>query len=167
MLTKRLVAVVSGGLLTAAVITGCGESSDDGGDGGSGGGDDYCDTVKDVQGEFDSLESADATLDDMGEMSDRMGDIADAAPSDISKEWDSLHTAIDDMVTALEDADVETDVPLQDAVQKAAEEDPSKLKDIQSKLTGFQNAQTDVKAVQDQVKKECDIELGDNTEESQ
>lgn len=169
MLTKRLVAVVSGGLLTAAVMTGCGESSDDAGGGGDSGssGDDYCGLIEDVRGEFSSFESADASLDDMSTLSDRMGDIADAAPSEVSKEWGNMHSAIGDMVTGLEDAGVEGDAPLQEAVTKALKEDKSnakaKAKELMASMSGLESVKTDVEKVQKNVKDECDIDLSEES----
>lgn len=168
MRTKRLVALVSGGLLTAAVMTGCGEASDDGGDGGGGSsadGGDYCSLIEDVRGEFGSIEGDDATLDDMSTMSDRMGEIADAAPSEVTKEWESMHSAIDDLVTALEDAGVEADVPLEEAVTKVVEEDKSKAQDLMGSMQGLSDVQADVETVQKNVKDECGIDLGSDDEE--
>lgn len=161
MRTKRLAAVVSGGLLTAAVIAGCGDSSDsdEGGDTSSAG--DYCGMIEDVQGEFGGLESGDATLADLGSMSDRMGDIADAAPSEVSSEWSSMHSAIDKMVTSLEDAGVATDKPLEEAVTAVLKEDKSKREELLSSMSGLGEVQSDAEKVQKNVKEECGIELGE------
>ncbi|MDN5853996.1 MAG: hypothetical protein L0K86_14345 [Actinomycetia bacterium] len=164
MRTKRLVAVVSGGLLTAAVIAGCGDSSDEagGGDGGSSG-DDYCGMIEDVQGEFSSLAEGDPTLGDLSALSDRFGDIAGAAPSDVSEDWKKMDSTLGDMVTALEDAGVDEDKPLQEAVTEVVKDDPSKAADLTE--TAQAMSALDTQKIEQNVKDECDIALGEDSSE--
>ncbi|HLR83475.1 MAG TPA: hypothetical protein VK059_00925 [Nocardioidaceae bacterium] len=160
MRTKRLVAVVSGGLLTAAVMTGCGEASDDGGDGGSSG-DDYCGMIEDVQGEFSSLEDSDPTLGDLSALSDRLGDIADAAPSEVSDDWKKMDSTLGDMVTALEDAGVDEDKPLQEGVKEVVTEDTSKAGELTESAQAM--TQLDTQKLEKNVQEECDIDLGEDS----
>lgn len=169
MRTKRLVAVVSGGLLTAAVIAGCGEASDDGGDGDGGSdGDDYCGLIEDVRGEFGSLEGDGTTLGTLSTLSDRISEISEAAPSEASESWGNMHSAVDEMVTALEDAGVDEDKPLEDAVNEVVQEDKDKAQELMSSVSGLQAVQSDVEKAQKNVKDECDIDLGnDDSEDSQ
>lgn len=160
MRTKRLVAVVSGGLLTAAVMAGCGEASDDGGDGGSGG-DDYCGQIEDVRGEFSSLEDSDPTLGDLSALSDRLGDIADAAPSEVSDDWKKMDSTLGDMVTALEDAGVDEDKPLQEGVKEVVTEDTSKAGELTESAQAM--TQLDTQKLEKNVQEECDIDLGEDS----
>ena len=163
MRTKRLVAVVSGGLLTAAVLAGCGEASDDGGDGGDGGSDggDYCGMIEDVQSEFSSLQGGDPTLGDLSALSDRFGDIAGAAPSEVSEDWKKMDSTLGDMVTALEDAGVDEDKPLQEAVTEVVTDDTSKAGELTETAQAMTTLETD--KIEQNVKDECDIELGGNS----
>ncbi|UPK73239.1 hypothetical protein MU582_12380 [Nocardioidaceae bacterium SCSIO 66511] len=153
---KRFAAVAATSVLALGGLTACGGSDDEAD------GDDYCGQIENAQSEFDGLESEDTTIDQMSDMGDKLGDIADAAPDEISSEWKSLSGAVNDMVGILEDADVATDKPLSEAVTEAVTADPELQTKLTEPLQDFQSAQSDVEKVQDHAQEECDIELGDS-----
>ncbi|UYM05247.1 hypothetical protein [Solicola gregarius] len=154
---KRLATMAATTVLAIGTLTACGGSDGDSGDGGG-----YCDQVKDAQGEFSDLESADLTMDDLSSMGDKIGDIADSAPDEVSSEWGSVGSAVDDMVGALEDADVASDKPLNEAVTEAVQKDPDLRARLSEQMSSFQDAQSNIETVQKNVKEECDIDLGDS-----
>lgn len=174
MRTQRLVAAVSGGLLATAIMTGCGDSSDDdssadGGDSGSSGGD-YCGQVEDMKGAFESFGDKDTTLGDVSETVDLLGGISDSAPDDISSSWDALHKALGGMESGLADLGVDEDAPMQEEVTKiakGAKDDKAKQKEIMEAMSGMQNVQTDAEKIEKQVKEECDIDLSESPEGSE
>ncbi|MGH3360542.1 MAG: hypothetical protein ACRDO7_17195 [Nocardioidaceae bacterium] len=152
---KRLAAIVCGTTLAVAALSGCG--SDSGASGGSDSAGDYCGTIEDVKNEFSSIEDADTSIDDMSAAGERFNDIVDAAPSDIKSDWETLAAAFEDMTSALEDAGLDTDKPMQEAMEadpKAAQEAQA---EVMKALGGVQDSQ---KAIQTEVKDECGIDMG-------
>lgn len=163
--TRRLVAVVSGGLLAAAVITGCGDSDDStSADGGSSGGD-YCDQVEEMQGEFAQMGDAELTLNDVSDTVDLVGDIGDSAPDDIASSWEALHSAMGGFESGLADLGIDGDAPMQAQFEKLAKEDPAKQKEILGAMSSMQDVQSDAEKIEKQVKTECDIDLSENADE--
>ena len=164
----RLAAIGGGAVLSFGVLAGCG--SDDGGSNGdsdeaSGG--DYCGQVEELQGGFEDLSSGEASLADMRSTVDLAGDIAGSAPSDISSEWESVHSTMDDIVSKLEEIGIAADKPLTQAAQDFAKENPD---EAQKMVSEFENVQTDMQkvqadgdAIEKQVKDECDIDLGSDS----
>ena len=164
---KRLAAIVCGTALAAMALTGCG--SDDGGDSddSASGGGDYCGQVRDIKDDFSSLAGTDVTVEDMREATDRIGDVADAAPSDISSEWDAMHGTIDEVVSAYEDSGIATDEPLQQAGPEFEKEEPDKAKELAKAASNIQDMQSESEAIKKEVKSECDFDLAaDSTDDS-
>lgn len=160
---KRLPAIVCMSALAAATLAGCGSDSG-GGDSDSASGGDYCSQVEEMKGGFDELSGGDSSVADLRSTVDLVGDISGEAPSDVSDEWDSLHTTMDDVVSQLEDIGLATDKPLQDAAKAFVKENPG---EAQKMMGAFEDVQTnmakiksDGEAIEAQVKDECDIELG-------
>lgn len=165
---KRLSTIVCAGLLATAVLTGCGDDSGDGGDGGgssASGGGDYCDQVKDFKGEFESLSSEDTTLDDMSSAVDRLGDIEGSAPDDIKSSWTSMHDTLDKLLGGFEDLGIDKSKPLQQEMTDLQKEDPQKLQEAMSSMSGLGDIESDSKAIEKNVKSECDFELNDSDSE--
>lgn len=99
-----------------------------------GGGGDYCDLLADAQENVD-LENADPTDPEaLGQMTDAMKEIADAAPSEVSEDWTTMTDAFQAMVDA--DGDLT-------AI------DPEALGDVETASTN----------IEEHAKSECDIEL--------
>ncbi|UYM05246.1 hypothetical protein [Solicola gregarius] len=162
---KRLTTIVCGGLLATAVLTGCGDDSGDGGgggdtDGASGG--DYCGQVEEMKGRFDDFASGDYTLTDMSDTVDLIGDIKDAAPEDVSSQWSSLHSAMGDFAAGMEDLGVAPDEPMDTALKEAMQKDKAKAQEFMKTMSGMQNLESDTKAIEKQVKEECDIDLSED-----
>lgn len=165
---KRLTTVVCGGLLAAAVLTGCGDDSGDGGDSGddtTSSGGDYCGQVEEMKGEFEEFQGGDVTLTDLSGTVDLIGDIKGSAPDDVSSAWSSLHTAMGDFAAGLEDLGVDPDEPMQTALQKAMQEDKAKAQEFMKTVSGMQAIESDTAAIEKQVKSECDIDLSEDSAE--
>lgn len=145
---KRLATMAAMTVLAIGTLTACG--GDDDSDGAS-----YCDQVKDAQDQFSGLEDADITLEQIDEQADVMGDIAESAPDAVADKWRSAADLMDQISGILDDAGYQDSDTLasvgsdQDVAQKLSELD----------LQGIQSDMTDI---QDNVKDECDIELGDS-----
>ncbi|MGH3360543.1 MAG: hypothetical protein ACRDO7_17200 [Nocardioidaceae bacterium] len=154
---KRLVPIACSAVLALGVLAGCG--SDDGGSESDSSGGDYCSQVEDMKGSFETMASEDATVEDMRSTVDRIGGVAEVAPSDVSSEWDSLHSAMDEFVSTYEDSGMATDEPLAKAGQDLAKEDPEKAQELMKAASGMQDVQSDGEAIEKQVKDECDIDL--------
>lgn len=99
-----------------------------------GGGGNYCDLLTDAQENVD-LENADPTDPEaLGQMTDAMQEIADAAPSEVSEDWTTVVDAFQTMVDA--DGDLT-------AI------DPEALGDIDGAMTN----------IQEHAQSECDVDL--------
>lgn len=175
---KRLAAIACTATLAVAALAGCG--SDDGGDstdasGGSGdsnsssGGGDYCDQVKDVRGDFADVSGEDVTLGDMRSLTDRIDGIADVAPSDISANWESTHSTMDDVVSQLEGTGIATGKPLGEAAEQLVKDNPDQMQKLAKKFQGIgtkmQTMQTDGEAIQKEVKDECGFDMDSGSSE--
>lgn len=164
---KRLAVSLCGTALSVAALAGCGSDDGGGGDsesaGGSSGGD-YCGQVEEMKGGFEDLSSGDASLSDMRSTVDLVGDIAGSAPSDISSEWESVHSTLDDVVSGLEDTGIAADKPLATAAEEYAKKNPDEAQKMLAEFKGVQSdmqkIESDGDAIEKHVKEECDIDLG-------
>lgn len=150
----RLAAVAAGAALAASAVAGCS------------GGDDhhnrdlgYCRTVKEVKNDFRSIADKSSTVGDMRSVTDRIGDIAEAAPSRISEQWTSLHVAIDTLVSEIEDSGAEADAMAQDAIEQMIRDEPDEADELIRSMQGLRDEKFDVEAVKKQVKDKCNFKL--------
>lgn len=153
---KRILSAVAAAALGLCLLTACG---DDGGDkaGGSG---DYCKDLKSTKKEVDALKDGDFS--DLQKTTDAMHKLADEAPDEIKKDWDTLVKGVDKLVAALkkaglDDADMATlqSGQIPDGVDMAA---------LQSLMTEIQALDTEEfqkagDAINKHAKDECDVDL--------
>lgn len=165
---KRLATIVCGLTLATAALAGCGSddsssASSDGGDSSSDSGD-YCDTVEDVQSDLkefgDASSSQTMTLNDFSDAGDRIDDITAVAPDDIKADWEKFGGAVDSMVSAISDAGLDSDEPLQSALLKMQKDDPDAMAALGKAVESATKDMDDTAAIKDEVKQECDIDLG-------
>lgn len=164
---KRLAASVCATTLSLAALAGCGSDDGGGGDSDNASGGDYCGQVEEMKGGFEEISGGEASLADMRSTVDQVGEIAGSAPSDISSEWESVHSTLDDVVSGLEDTGIADDKPLAKAAEQYAKKNPDEAQKMLSEFQGVQSdmekVQADGDAIEKQVKDECDIDLGSDS----
>jgi hypothetical protein len=146
---KRLTSVLAATVLGASLLTGC-----------SGGTDDYCDTLKSTQDDFEDFEAADFS--NFDEFTDRVEELADDAPDEIKDDWKVLADAFKGFVEALDKAGLKPE----DLEGLASGELPEGV-DMEALTEAMTEAQalggeefekaTD--AIEKHAKDECDIDL--------
>lgn len=153
---KRILSAVAAAALGLCLLTACG---DDSGDKAAGSGD-YCKDLKSTKKEVDALKDGDFS--DLQKTTDAMHKLADEAPDEIKKDWDTLVKGVDKLVAALkkaglDDADMATlqSGQIPDGVDMAALQ--GLMTEIQALDTPeFQKAGD---AINKHAKDECDVDL--------
>lgn len=150
-------------LMVAVSLSGCG--SDDGG--GSDSSEQYCDLLASAKSDFgglDNLETMDSGQFDS--MLTRIQEIEDAAPDEVSAEWDTLNGTFQRVKEVLSEAGLSFD-DLQGISRgdMPPDFDMSKMQELETKMTEL-NADTDLEATNEKIKEhaksECDITLGED-----
>lgn len=149
---KRIAGAAAAAVMTVAVVSGCGGSSDSNGSGS------YCADVKDATTSFTGLSDSNLTQANFDELRTKVSSIADEAPSDVKADWATFSTTLDSFSSALEKAGLTFD-----DVQKASSgglsaSQLSSLASVAQSLdtADFKKAQSDITA---NVKSECKIDL--------
>lgn len=153
---KRILSAVAAAAFGLCLLTACG---DDSGDKAAGSGD-YCKDLKSTKKEVDALKDGDFS--DLQKTTDAMHKLADEAPDEIKKDWDTLVKGVDKLVAALkkaglDDADMATlqSGQIPDGVDMAALQ--GLMTEIQALDTPeFQKAGD---AINKHAKDECDVDL--------
>jgi hypothetical protein len=154
---KRILSSVAATALGLCLLTACGDDSGDKASGGSG---DYCKDLKSTKEQVDALKDGDFS--DLQKTTDAMHKLADEAPDEITKDWDTLVQGVDKLVAALkkaglDDADMATlqSGQIPDGVDMAA---------LQGLMTELKALDTDeFQAAGDDINKhakdKCDVDL--------
>jgi hypothetical protein len=154
---------LTGVAVLLGAVAGCsgGGSSDQAADSG-GSTEQYCSSLRSAQQEFGALNSGQLTGSNVQRIFDRIHSIADQAPPEIAKEWQTLDGAIGQMESGLQDLGLGFE-DLQDP-QKLADVDPKQLQKFgeeMQKLSGpqFERAGNQI---EQHAKQECNIDLSRN-----
>ncbi len=115
---RRTATIMAGLLLGASLLGACGDDGDkgtkdskdskDSAQGADSGGGEYCDTLKSSAEEIKEF-TADGSAPDFDKFDtflEKANDIADAAPSGIDKDWETLLGAVDKLTDALKEAGI-------------------------------------------------------------
>lgn len=151
---RRLATIICTATVAVAALAGCGSDDGDDDKADASGGGDYCSQVKDMQDDYSDLQSTEATLDQVGDLSERMDGIADVAPSDVQKPWQHNADALSSMTQALDDAGIDGETPLSEAMQ-----DKKAQQALMSADVDTASLTKDSKTIATQVKDECDIDI--------
>ena len=148
---KRLTSLLAASVLGASLLTGCSGGSSD----------DYCESLKQTKKDFDSLETGD--FDNFDELTDKFDDIADKAPDEVEDDWKVLADAVDEFVSALEDAGLEPD-DLQKLSTTGELPEGVTMEDVTAAFEKAKALDSDEvadagKAIQKHAKDECDVDL--------
>lgn len=145
----KLWSAIAASMLMAAVLSGCGSDTDA-----------YCDALEDMQEKYGSADVAD--LDNLDDVSSTFENLADEAPSEVEDDWQTLNDGVQDLKSALEDADIDTDdlddLDLEDLRDQLDEDQ------LQNLVTSWQQLQSpEMKEagenMADHAEEECDVEL--------
>jgi hypothetical protein len=153
--------LVAGLVLAAGVLTGCG-SGDNGAAAGPTDTQTYCDQLKADKQYFTAFSGGNPDPSKLGEAIKKFHELADAAPDDISPQWDVLDGTLSQIERALSEAGISTDdlaalqsgkIPKGVDMAKLAALAP-KLKQLNS--TELQDA---AKQIKTHAKTECGVDL--------
>lgn len=155
---KKALGLAAAGLLTLS-LTAC---SDGGGSSDSGG--DYCTTLKDSQTDFAQLDPTALDEQKFNDLSDRVSELEDQAPSSVADDWGTVGDQLDKFKSLLDEAGIGLD-DLQSLQQNKVPEgvDPAKLQAMIPKMQEFASdpsLEEAQQAIKDNAKTECDITLG-------
>lgn len=144
---KRLARLVACAFLSVCLLTACG-----------GGNDEYCSAIKDAKSTLGGIDGSDVTNADFDKLSSTLHDIADKSPDSVKDDWNKLGDSVDELRKALDDAGVKAE-DLQDP-SSVKDVDPDKLTKITDAAKSMTEAADSKDAITDEVKKDCDIDLG-------
>lgn len=146
-LTNRRIALAAAAVLALGGMAAC---SDD--DGGGGSAASFCDDVTKVDEAFNTLDDDISDPSQLGEIFGEVQASLDAIdpPDAIADDWDTLTSALSEVVDVVEDIDFE---------------DPAALASLGEELAGLEERFGDVEAAGDRIQEfasaECGIELGE------
>ena len=153
--------LVAGLVLATSVLTGCG-GGDDGAAAGPTDTESYCTELKADKQYFTAFSGGDADPSKLGEAITKFHELADAAPDDISSEWDVLDGTLSEIERALSEAGISTEdlAGLQSGeIPKGV--DMAKLAALAPKLKSLNSTelQDAAEKIQTHAKSECGIDL--------
>ena len=126
-----------------------------------GGGGAYCDSLKEANSDFKTLDDGD--FGQMDKAFDRMQSLADEAPPEIEKEWKILDSAITDMREALDNAGISfADLGKIQTGEMPDGFDESKMTALAAEMqkVGSQEFQDASTTIEKHAKSECKVDLG-------
>lgn len=134
-------------VLGAGLLAGCG--------GGGGDTEAYCNSLEEAKDAF----SGDMNAASFDELSDKVDDLVDEAPGEVSGDWEKLQDKLDELNGALEDAGLSA-ADLEDPAKMGDvdPEDAQKIQEIAESMSG-----DDLEKASDNIEKhakdECDVDL--------
>lgn len=156
---KRLMSAIAATALGLGLLTACG--GDDGSSASDkGGGGDYCADLKATKSEVDALKEGDFSS--LEKTTDAMHKLADEAPDEIAKQWETLVSGVDKLVAALKKAGLtDEDMANLSSGQMPADVDMQALQDLMTELQSldtpdFQKASD---AINKHAKDVCKVDL--------
>ena len=165
---KRLTtrAAAAGAVLVLGSLAGCG-GSDSGGDSSSSG-EDYCASLEEAKAQFDSLDEGD--LANFEEAFGTLRELGDQAPEEISAEWDTMISGIDQLEQAVEEAGLTLDELAEIAQDPSAmpdDVDMAKLQELGTKMQELDSQEfTEAgDAITAHAEEECGITLDEGASE--
>ena len=146
---KRLTSMLASTVIAASLLTGCG-----------GGSDEYCDTLKSTQDDFEDFEASDFS--NFDEFTERVDELADDAPDEVKDDWKVLADAFNAFVDALDEAGLEP-ADLEGLASGELPEgvDMEALTEAMTEAQALGGAEFEeaTAAIEKHAKDECDIDL--------
>lgn len=155
---KRIVGAGIGALLVMGALTACG------GDDNSNSSGSYCDDISNVKDSIQGLQGDDLTQAKFDQLTADLKGIANEAPADVQDDWQTMEDAITTLNTALDKAGVSLDDLKNLGSSGAPTLDPAKLQELAAAAQSLSSSELESaqKAIQTQVKDDCNIDIGTN-----
>lgn len=117
-------------------------------------GSEYCENVRGLRDDFDPSNLASADSSDLGQIVDRLDDIAESAPAGIAPSWNTLTAAFDKVSTTLDKYDVDLSDP-----EAFAKLKPKAQREIQKAASGMQDLAATTRRIETSVQSDCGVSL--------
>lgn len=144
---------LAGAMLMVGSVSACG--------GGAASTQEYCDSLQQLRDDFSSIQNpGPGDMEQFNEAIDRMSELADQAPDEVSEQWQTLSGGLEQLRSAVDDLGISME-DLADP-QAMSEIDPQQLQEFQQRVEslGSQETQRATDEIEQHAQQECGIDLG-------